>query len=232
MTKQVNTLWDVPVRLFHWSLLPLILAQWLLAENSEAIQDALAERNIVFDAMLWHARLGFVLLFLLLFRIVWGFTGSTSARFSSFVKKPAEVFAYARTLTVRDSIRHAGHNPLGALMVLALLFLIAVQIFSGLFLSDDIAMEGPFYSSVSETLVELFELVHEINFNVLLLAITLHIVAVFYYLFYKKQNLIAPMLHGKTDLPVQNFHSVSALKTLVIAAIAAIPVWWLSASYW
>lgn len=232
MDSNRTILWDWPTRLFHWSLLPLIFLQWLLAENSEAVQDYLAGKDITFDAMLWHARFGFILLFLLLFRIVWGFVGSSSSRFSHFVKKPRDVIAYAKTLSLRNSSRYAGHNPLGAWMVLGLLFLIGVQIFSGLFLTDDIAMEGPFYATISETIAEAFETVHAINFNILLLAITLHISAVFYYLIYKQQNLISPMMHGKTDLPYQNQHSISAFKVLLVAAVAAIPVWWLSARYW
>jgi cytochrome b len=227
-----NQLWDLPVRLFHWSLLPLILCQWLLAENSEALHDQLAERGIEFDAMLWHARFGFILLFLLSFRLVWGFVGSTSARFSSFVKGPKQVLAYTKTLMNPLSVRHAGHNPLGGWMVLLLLTLITAQIFSGLFLSDDVMFEAPFYALVSEDTVEWFEEWHELNFNLILLAVIAHVAAIIFYAKHKKQFLVPPMLTGQIDLPYQNQHPYSMMKPFIIALITVIPVLYLSSSYW
>jgi len=227
-----TTLWDVPVRIFHWSLLPLLVAAWLLVEYSEAIQDFLAAKDIVFDAMLWHARCGFVLLFLLLFRVLWGFVGSSSARFATFVRGPRFVYRYAKTLLQRASAQHAGHNPLGAWMVIVLMLLLFVQIASGLFLSDDIAFDGPFYAMVSENTEEVMEELHEIIFDLIIAAAALHISAILFYLSYKKQNLIVPMLTGKTDLPYENRYPYSLIRPMLVALIAAIPVYWLSHNYW
>lgn len=232
MNNKTTLLWDLPVRLFHWSLLPLILALWLLAENGEAIHDHMATHQIAFDAMLWHARLGFILLFLLLFRIVWGLCGSSSARFSQFVKAPSVVLDYAKTLNQRTGTHYAGHNPLGGWMVILLLSLIATQLFTGLFLTDEIAFEAPFYAVIAEDTAEWFEEWHELNFNLILLAVIMHVSAIAFYARVKKQNLVRPMLTGKADVDYQNHHPYSPFKPLLVAFLCGALVYGFSASYW
>ena len=122
-------LWDLPTRLFHW-LLVLAAVGAVISIKSGAID--------------WHERFGLAVVGLLSFRIIWGFTGSTYARFASFVRGPGAIIDY-----VRGRWQGVGHNPLGALSVLALIGLFGFQAASGLFANDEIAFNGPLTPLVS-----------------------------------------------------------------------------------
>jgi len=175
--------WDLPVRLFHWTLVVLLATSWISAE-------------IGGNAMQIHEWSGMSVLALVLFRLAWGFLGSTHARFASFVRSPMEALRYGRTLFGAHSPRHLGHNPLGGWMVLALLVNLAVQAGTGLFANDDIMIEGPLAVHVSKDTSDLLTQVHEISFNVLLVLVALHIAAALFYLVFKRENLIGPMITG------------------------------------
>lgn len=175
-------LWDLPTRLTHWSLAILVAFSWWSAES---------------EKMDWHRWSGYAVLGLLVFRLFWGFAGSSTARFSGFVKGPAAVLAYARTLGARAPSQAAGHNPLGALSVLALIAALIAQVGFGLFAVDVDGLEsGPLSHLVEFDTGRAFAELHETSFNVLLALIGLHLAAVAFYLVYKRENLIRPMVTG------------------------------------
>ncbi len=177
--------WDLPLRAFHWLFAASILASWGTAK-------------LGFTWMVWHIRLGYWMMGLLLFRIVWGFIGPRHARFTSFLKGPSAVLRYAKGLTGRgEAIASVGHNPLGGLMVILMLLLVAFQVSTGLFATDDIAYTGPFNPSVSGHTGEFLTALHHWNFNLIWAAIALHVGAIAYYAFVKRQNLVPAMLHGR-----------------------------------
>ncbi len=175
--------WDLPVRLFHWTVVALVGLSWWSAKQS-------------FDRV--HFWSGYALLFLLVFRILWGFAGSSTALFAQFVRGPAAVTAYLR------EGRHdrAGHSPIGALSVLALLLALIVQVGSGLIqIDEDDFVEGPLAGLVSYDTAALAHDVHESSFNVILVLIGLHILAVAYYQLVRRRPLLRPMLTGRAVLP-------------------------------
>ena len=131
-----------------------------------------------------------------MFRLLWGVFGSSTARFASFVRGPSAVLAY-----LRGSWRGIGHSPLGALSVVALLGLVAVQVGLGLFSSDeDGLLLGPLSGLIGEDASEEVTDLHDDMFDVLLVLIGIHVAAVLFYWVAKKQNLIGPMLTGRAKL--------------------------------
>lgn len=181
-------LWDLPTRLFHWALVVGISFSWFCAETGG-------------NWMVWHERSGIFILSLVLFRLVWGFIGSDTARFSQFLTAPAHVVQHWRDIRGQGTAFHAGHNPLGAWMVVALLAVVLFQGSTGLFATDDIATEGPLAGLVSGKTAELLTSVHHLTFNLLLLLAAVHVTAVMFYRFIKRTNLIKAMVLGKADWP-------------------------------
>lgn len=171
-------LWDLPLRIFHWSLVAAVLT-------------AVVTGQIGGDWMRVHGIAGQVILALVTFRVVWGFVGSTHARFASFVPTPATLWAY-----LRGRWRGVGHNPLGALSVLALLGLLGVQAVTGLFANDDISYTGPLAARVSEALSARLTGLHHQTADLLLILIGLHVLAIVFYVGVKKDNLVKPMVTG------------------------------------
>jgi len=180
-TKQ--RVWDLPTRLFHWTLVVLVGLSWWSAENDQ--QDL-------------HLYLGYGVLSLLLFRIGWGLAGSSTARFSSFVRGPGAVVRY-----VRDRFHWplAGHAPLGALSVLALLAMLFVIVGTGLFAADEDGLfSGPLAYLVSVGVSDTMTGLHEELFDVLLVLIGLHVAAILLYRLALGRNLLGPMITGKAEL--------------------------------
>lgn len=172
-------IWDLPVRLVHWTLAGLIAFSWWSAEYHYD------------DLHIWS---GLAVLTLLIFRLLWGVVGSSTARFATFVRGPRAVLAY-----LRGGWRGIGHNPLGALSVLALLGLVAVQTGLGLIASDeDGLMEGPLAGLVSLDASGSARDLHEDLFNVLLAFIALHVAAIIYYKF-RGRGLLKPMITGQGE---------------------------------
>lgn len=186
-TKTVK-IWDLPTRLFHWALVAGILFMWFSAEISDSLMD-------------WHMRVGEFLIALILFRVIWGFMGSDSARFTSFLRSPIATLQYAKTLPNRKPSWHVGHNPLGGWMVIALLLLALLQASSGLFITDDILLEGPLYGLVSGDTSEWLYDMHHTLFDILTVLIFLHISAIVFYWLFKRTNLVRAMLGGSAKLP-------------------------------
>lgn len=209
-----GAVWDLPTRLFHWTLVALIAFSWWSAE----------EEN--FD---WHIWSGAAVLTLLLFRLMWGLVGSSTARFANFVRGPMAIRDYLRDM---KGWRPIGHSPLGALSVVALLGAIAIQVGLGLFSIDkDGLYEGPLAYLVSGDTSEDIADLHEDFFNVLLALIGLHVVAILFYRFVLGKKLVAPMIRGSTELdpeaePMRPGRWWLALLCLVVAI--AITRWILS----
>lgn len=182
--------WDLPTRLFHWLLLLLIICAYATSTFAEALGD---------NSLLWHRINGLAILHLLVFRLLWGFFGSSTARFSSFLVWPWRTVSYALALIQGKSRPFLGHNPLGAWMVVALLGVVATQALLGLFSSDDTAIAaGPLYRLVSSDTVELFTKWHHRLFKLVLLPlIGLHILANVFYALVKREPLIKAMVTGK-----------------------------------
>lgn len=170
--------WDLPTRLFHWLLVVCVLGAFVCAQ-------------IGGNAMVWHGRFGLAVVGLLVFRLVWGFVGSTYARFFQFIKGPKAILAY-----LRGEWHGEGHNPLGALSVLGLLGTLFLLVATGLFANDDIAFEGPLYSLVGKDLSDKVVGIHRLLEPLIILLVVAHLSAIVFYVRFKKENLIMPMITG------------------------------------
>lgn len=180
-------LWDWQVRVGHWLMVVLITACWWTAENHYIV---------------YHRYCAYGLLGIILFRIYWGVVGSSTAQFSQFLQKPKVVVQYLKALPQREGKMSAGHNPVGGYSVLLLLLLMLLQIGLGLFSIDVDGFDGgPFADYLSFEVSRQITKLHASAFNVLLVFIALHITAVLYYLIWRRQNLTAAMIHGKTTAP-------------------------------
>lgn len=178
MSVQVR-IWDLPTRLFHWALaICIVLGIVFVKIGGNAIQ--------------WHAYCGYTALVLILFRLIWGFVGSKYARFANFVPSPATLIAFLRG-QVDGGL---GHNPLGALSVIALLVVVLIQALTGLFADDDIFFQGPLAKYVSNSTVALLSSIHRFNQYLIFALVGLHIAAISYYHFVKRENLVRPMVTG------------------------------------
>lgn len=202
--------WDIPTRLVHWLMVVSIATSWWTAE---------------INRLDYHRYSGYLLLGLLIFRIYWGLAGSSTARFSRFIKGPRAILSYLRGQTTTP----AGHNPLGALSVVALLSLLAIQITLGLFAEDVDGLEsGPLSHLVSFEVGRACANWHATVFDLLLWMIGLHVAAVLFYVFYKKQNLIGAMLHGRREYSQQPETPIvfaSAVRAAVGVVLAAALTW-------
>ncbi len=178
-------IWDLPVRLFHWTLVVLMIVSYYSAKAGG-------------DWMQLHFWSGYSILTLLIFRIAWGFVGSTTARFSNFVKGPSAVFAHLRELLGKGGPYDAGYNPAGGAMVMVLLFAVLAQVAAGLFAADtDMGtVNGPLANLIADKWVDRLTAFHKYWINILLILAALHVLAAVVYLVWKRQNLIGAMLTG------------------------------------
>lgn len=200
--------WDLPTRLFHWSLVVCVVAAFVSAK-------------IGGNAMVWHGRIGLTILGLLTFRLAWGFAGSTYARFTQFVRGPAAIRAY-----LKGEWRGQGHNPVGALSVLALLGILAAMTATGLFANDDIAFEGYLMPLVGGELSGRITGIHHLLEKLVLLLVALHVAAIVFYARVKKHNLVKPMLDGWADgKPCESAQGGGAVAFIVAVLIALAAVW-------
>jgi cytochrome b len=207
--------WDVPVRFVHWSMVLLFALSWWTAETGR---------------MEWHQYSGFTMLALLVFRIYWGFVGSSTARFTQFVRGPRTLVGYLKGRWAQVP----GHNPLGALSVLALLMLLLAQVVLGLFAVDVDGIEsGPLSIYVSFDAGRVAAEWHETVFEVLQWLIALHIVAVLFYVLFRKENLVGAMLHGKRELPGEQHAPVTSVRrwrVVVGLLLACALTWWVAST--
>ena len=197
--------WDLPTRLFHWALAACVIG-------------LVISGNVGGNAMIWHFRFGYAVISLLLFRIVWGLIGGRWSRFASFIYSPRSLLAYLRG---NGHPHHSvGHNPLGSGSVFALLAFLIAQVTSGMMSDDEIAFAGPMTKFVSNATVSLATYYHKnVGKLVILVLVLLHLSAIAYYFFKKKENLVKPMVQGDKTLPANTPASQDNLQSRVVAAI-------------
>jgi cytochrome b len=213
MPQERRLVWDLPLRLFHWLFAVSLVASYVTAQFAFEGGPAVWAQ--------WHFWLGYWMIGLLIFRLIWGFIGPRHARFTSFVASPVSIWRYFRGKAPYT----VGHNPAGGIMVLVMLALAAVQATTGLFSSDDVLWSGPYKPSVSGAWSSWLTSVHGFNINLIELAVVLHLGAIAFYRYVKKQNLVIPMLtgHKPGELvpPHEAISSSQLIKALIVAAVAA-----------
>lgn len=201
--------WDPLVRLFHWGLVVAFTIAYFTAEEESAL----------------HIYSGYTVMGLIIFRLVWGFVGSRHARFSDFVYGPATLMAYVRDLAGGHPRRYLGHNPLGGLMIVAMLVVLAVLTYSGLVVYAIEENAGPLAGMVAadtsviltpisaaradededeehegagnEASEEFWEEIHEATTNIMLVLIALHLLGVAWGSLTHKENLVRAMITGR-----------------------------------
>lgn len=175
--------WDPVVRLFHWTLVVAFFTTYFITE----------------DPFLWlHTWAGYLILFLLAVRIIWGFIGTRYARFSSFVTGPAESLHYLLEVITGRARRYLGHNPAGAAMIIAILVLLSLATLSGIVLYAADQGAGPLAGWIprSKRLEEPLEGIHELLANLILALVVVHTAGAFLGSVVHRENLMASMFHG------------------------------------
>lgn len=207
-------IWDLPTRLFHWVLAIAVVAMVVLA-------------NIGGDAMHWHFRVGYLIFALLLFRLAWGLVGGHWSRFATFWPTPSRLLRHLRGQD--GTTEHAGHNPLGALSVLAMLVALGLQVASGLFADDEIAYSGPLTGRVSGAAVDLATSYHTFWGKLLVVGlVALHVLAIVVYRL-RGHRLVGPMITGDKTLAdaviASSDTTTRRLLALALFAVAAAVVY-------
>lgn len=193
--------WDLPTRLFHWSLALSFLGAWLTSE-SERWQ-------------LWHISFGYSMALLIAFRLVWGVVGSRYARFRQFVRGPAAIAGYLRSWLQLRPRHYVGHNPAGALAILAILGVTMALVASG-------------YASYAEIGGDWLSEIHETLANLLLVIVALHIAAVLLTSLLHRENLARAMLTGKKAAAAgEEIRSARLFSALILLALLASLWWWM-----
>lgn len=209
--------WDLPTRIFHWGLVASIIGSFITIKLGGLWMD-------------WHVRFGLLATGLILFRLIWGIVGPRYARFSQFVRGPMTVIAY-----LRGQHHHiAGHNPLGALAVIALLLVFGFQAFSGLFANDDIFTSGPL-AYLSSSWSRTFTGLHKLNEWVMLGLVAVHVGTITWYRIARNHKLTSAMIHGDalvpTDSPTAGPSADSwtiRISALLLAIAVGMATWWLT----
>lgn len=208
--------WDLPTRLFHWVL-------------ALAVVGSVVTAKIGGNATVWHFRLGYLVLGLLLFRLVWGVVGGHWSRFATFVRGPGTVLRYLRGQTRPGEHLDVGHNPLGAGSVLALLTILAVQVGTGLIADDEIASVGPLNRFVETATGLAATAWHKTGGQWIIVGlVALHIAAIVFYKVRHGKDLVGPMVRGDKqlaeDAPASADDMRTRLKAVVIIAVIAAAV--------
>jgi cytochrome b len=203
--------WDLPTRLFHWSLALLVIT-------------AIVSVKVGGNAMTWHFRCGYAVIALLAFRIVWGLVGGRWSRFASFVYAPSTVLRYLRGEHRPGDHFEVGHNPLGSFSVFGLLAVLLLQVSTGLVSDDEISNAGPLVKLVSGKVSSLATQWHaDFGAVIIYLLIGLHVAAIVYYRKRKQLDLVTPMIRGDKLLPAEVPASTDNLgRRLLAAALLAV----------
>jgi cytochrome b len=203
-----HLVWDLPVRMTHWALVLAVAGCW-------------ATHYAGIEWFRWHRRLGYAVLVLVVFRVVWGFVGTRHARFASFVRGPRALLAYLRA----GGSATVGHNPLGALSVVALLALLLLQATTGLFANDEIMNMGPFYGCIAPELSNRITSLHRASSDWLLVLIGLHVAAVAFYVRIRRLPLVRAMVTGrKPAADVTAADAITGSRLRLACAIVAVLV--------
>lgn len=203
--------WDAPTRLFHWLIVALVVTAYLTWR---------------LDWMDWHAKTGDAVLTLVVFRVLWGFFGSETARFPRFLTSPAAAVRHLTHALHREPDRQVGHNPAGGWMVLVLLALLLIETLSGIYVLNDVANEGPLTELTPAWIANAITAMHRIFWDALLAAVALHVVAIAAYAAAKRHNLLAPMITGFKTLPadVPQPRMASAMRAGLLLGCSALAV--------
>lgn len=206
--------WDLPTRLFHWTLVLLVVA---------SLASGIAKGRWM-DLHFWC---GYGVLTLLIFRVIWGFVGSRTARFADFIRGPGAALHHVRELVGPGKPQDLGHNPLGGWMVVVLLLILTVQAGTGLFADDDIFTSGPLANLVDGKIRARLTTIHRYGELVIPALIALHVAAIFVYRLLKRIDLVRPMLDGHKTVPptVAAPALVSPLRAVLGLAVAGVIVW-------
>jgi cytochrome b len=201
-------IWDLPTRLFHWALAACVIGLVITG-------------NVGGNAMVWHFRLGYAVLTLVLFRLAWGFVGGHWSRWSSLPLHPKKALAYLQSRSTNPIA--AGHNPLGSWSILAMLFFLGFQVATGLISDDEIANAGPLTALVSSSWVSWASAWHK-NWGklVLLALIGIHLLAIAWYRWHKRESLIPAMWHGDKVLSTASHTSRDDFKSRSLALLVLI----------
>lgn len=198
--------WDLPTRLFHWTL-------------AFCVVGAVVSAKVGGNAMVWHFRLGYTILALLAFRLLWGVVGGHWSRFARFIYSPATLLRYLRGQARDDEHLDVGHSPTGALSVFALIAILLVQVATGLVADDEISNTGPLIKFVSGAVSSAATSWHKAYGQWLIISlVVLHVLAILFYLVKKRRNLVGPMLSGDKALPEGVPASSDSLATRGLAA--------------
>jgi cytochrome b len=205
MRRIVVLVWDLPTRLFHWLTVVLVAAAYLTWR---------------LNWMDWHALAGEALLALVLFRVAWGLVGSETARFARFLASPRLAVGHLSRLFHREPDEQLGHNPAGGWIILLFLALLLGEALTGVLVNNDVADEGPLTELLPAPVLNLFTDLHAVLWDVLLVAMVLHVAAIATYAVAKGQNLVWPMLTGRKRLPERTSPPRLASHTLAVAVLA------------
>jgi len=200
--------WDLPTRLFHWLIVALVAA---------------AYATLRLNWMQWHGWAGEALLAALIFRLLWGFFGSDTARFSHFLGSPRTATRYLKRSLVREPDQQIGHNPAGGWMILLLLVLLLAETLTGIYVANDVADVGPLTEITPAQVADAIRTAHGVLWNTLLAAIALHVLAIAGYAWVKGQNLLLPMISGTKRLPLgmPAPRLAGLMRAIVLAALSA-----------
>lgn len=209
-------IWDLPTRIFHWALVLSIVGAFVSIKLGGLYME-------------WHLRFGLLALGLIIFRIIWGLIGPRYARFSQFIRGPGAILSY-----LKGASTSAGHNPLGALSVIALLTILGFQAVSGLFTTDDIMTQGPLYARVSEPVSSTLTSLHKLNEWVIIGVIALHLLAIVWYSLVRRKRLVGAMITGDAQakdvpsgtIPAQDGIAVW-IRALILAACVTGLIFWI-----
>ena len=203
-------IWDLPTRLFHWSLAALVIFSFTTGKLGS-------------DWLMWHFRSGYAIASLVLFRLLWGFAGARYARFASFLPSPSRIWQTMRSVNSPPPPASAGHNTIGTLSVYALLIVLTVQISTGVFTNDGTFIEGPWVKFVSSAVSDRLSTIHYYNHWLIAGLVALHVAAVAFYLLARKEDLLTPMLTGDKlgiDAPAADDGMSVRVRAAVLAALA------------
>jgi cytochrome b len=213
--------WDLPTRLFHWTLVACFIG-------------SVASAKVGGNAMVWHLRCGYAVFALLGFRLIWGFVGGRWSRFASFIYRPATLWRYLRGRVRAEEHLDVGHSPLGSFSVFALLLFLVAQVATGLFADDEIATTGPLNRFVADATAHQLTGYHKnIGQWVLIGLVLLHVGAIAVYWLRQRRNLVGPMLGGDKLLPADvphsaDSHSTRALAVVLLTLCGAVVAWLVS----
>jgi cytochrome b len=219
-TKDSKTIkvWDLPVRIFHWSLVILFIAAY--------VTNALGT-----DYFKYHLWCGYAIIVIVGFRITWGLVGTYHAQFINFIRNPVTTIKYAIQSVKNTEKHYAGHNPLGAVMVIVLLLTVLIQAITGLFTNDEILNVGPLYGYITDELSLKLTSLHRHLFYWILAAVVLHVIAVLAHVFFKRDNIIKAMFTGnKPAKGLEDEKSIGSSKiwlAIIILVILALVLAWI-----